>query len=497
MTGEDTTRPGFSGQFYAGTGKQYNIGHITDDAHILSTLHIARSACYNSREREHDSFCLEGTRVDLLKDIAEWIDTNHDEGIFWLSGMAGTGKSTIARTVARDFDHKSRLAASFLFSEVRKDSDASNADFFASTVACQLANFDPSMKDAIQETLRRYPLLPSQGLSEQWRRLVQEPLAAFVRGSDQRSLLIAIDGLDLCQVKDDQRLIIRLLFGITQHCENKVLILLASRPESAVRSALSGIQHRKLKLQDIDRKIVDSDINLFMDHEIGNIVAPFDVEWPWYGEIIAKNLVDAADGLFFWAATACQYIRDARTPILIQQRLKNISGGCTPVKGSPTERLYRIYASVLDASVSDAWDGAEKAAYLDSLWRIIGVLVYSFSDWTRASPGQLLNMDEETDSLLDDLHSIVNVPDDPDRPIDFVHPSFKDFVQERKHRAFPWTPEQSHRMLADWCLRLLNEACGQDGYKPGDIDQNGTESKPSQSVPQTLQRKIENRTRGA
>jgi len=35
--------------------------------------------------------------------------------IFWLNGMAGTGKSTISRTIAQELAEKKRLAASFFF----------------------------------------------------------------------------------------------------------------------------------------------------------------------------------------------------------------------------------------------------------------------------------------------------------------------------------------------------------------------------------------------
>lgn len=283
---------------------------------MFSTLQFAKSACFNSREREHDSFCLEGTRVDLLKDIAEWIDADHDEGIFWLSGMVGTGKTTVARTVARNYDQQSRLAASFFFTD--ENGDANSADFFASTVACQLANFDTSMKNAIQEVLERCPLLPYQGLSEQWTRLVKEPLAAFTKKPNQNPLLIVVDGLDLCPEKNDQRLILRLLSSITHDCENKVIVFLASRPESAIRSELSGIRHKTLRLQDINRRIVDSDIKLLLNHEIGKIMAPFEpfeTKSLW-GSGIIPTFVIFARGLFLWAATACQYIRNAKTPKL-------------------------------------------------------------------------------------------------------------------------------------------------------------------------------------
>ncbi|RDH18228.1 hypothetical protein M747DRAFT_283652 [Aspergillus niger ATCC 13496] len=488
MGGEAIVGPALSGQFYAGTGKQYNFGSVsgekiymgTGDVQVFSTLPFAKSACFNSREREHDSFCLEGTRVDLLKDIAEWIDADHDEGIFWLSGMAGTGKTTVARTVARNYDQQSRLAASFFFTD--ENGDANSADIFASAVACQLASFDTSMKNAIQDVLERCPLLPYQGLSEQWTRLVKEPLAAFTKKPNQNPLLIVVDGLDLCPEKNDQRLILRLLSSITHDCENKVIVFLASRPESAIRSELSGIRHKTLRLQDINRRIVDSDIKLLLNHEIGKIMAPFEpfeTKSLW-GSGIIPTFVIFARGLFLWAATACQYIRNAKTPQIVLQRLRNIDAE-RPEKGTPIEVLYKIYTSILDDSVNDAWDEHEKATYWNSTRRILCAITYNRGMLSKPALANLIQMDD-IDSMLEDLHSIIRIPEDNNKQIGFLHISLHKFVTTMEHPSLYLTPQQSHSMLADTCLDLLNEACGQDSGKL----QNGAEPK-TQKVSQALQ----------
>lgn len=50
---------------------------------------------------QHDSLCLPDTRVDIQNEITAWSEDAHDKTIYWLSGVAGTGKSTIARTVGQ------------------------------------------------------------------------------------------------------------------------------------------------------------------------------------------------------------------------------------------------------------------------------------------------------------------------------------------------------------------------------------------------------------
>ena len=65
-----------------------------------------------------------------------WADGYGGKRIFWLNGMAGTGKSTIARTVAHHYSEQKRLGASFFFS--RDGGDVGHAGKFFATIAWQL-----------------------------------------------------------------------------------------------------------------------------------------------------------------------------------------------------------------------------------------------------------------------------------------------------------------------------------------------------------------------
>jgi hypothetical protein len=81
--------------------------------------------------------CLPDTRRDILVQIRRWADGVGGRRIYWLKGMAGTGKSTIALTIAREYSNKKRLGASFFFS--RGGGDLASTRRFAATIAVQLA----------------------------------------------------------------------------------------------------------------------------------------------------------------------------------------------------------------------------------------------------------------------------------------------------------------------------------------------------------------------
>ena len=91
--------------------------HVKAD---LSKLLRAQEATYNSTAEEKLSLYLDGTRSELLRNITWWAEKPDGKLMFWLCGKAGTGKSTISRTIAQSFDKEQRLGASFFF-QARRD----------------------------------------------------------------------------------------------------------------------------------------------------------------------------------------------------------------------------------------------------------------------------------------------------------------------------------------------------------------------------------------
>jgi hypothetical protein len=75
------------------------LSRFSDDLVLLIQLPHANDAAFSAGERNE---CFKpGTRIDILQDIEDWIEDTHTLPSYWLNGMAGTGKSTIAQSVAR------------------------------------------------------------------------------------------------------------------------------------------------------------------------------------------------------------------------------------------------------------------------------------------------------------------------------------------------------------------------------------------------------------
>jgi Mrp family chromosome partitioning ATPase len=119
----------------------------------LAKLPIATGASFDSHNEEHNGRCLPNTRTKLLDEITTWANSKDSKSIFWLSGMAGTGKSTIARTIAQLFASRGQLGASFFFK--KGEGERGNASRFFTTIAADLVAHQPGMLPGIRKALEK------------------------------------------------------------------------------------------------------------------------------------------------------------------------------------------------------------------------------------------------------------------------------------------------------------------------------------------------------
>ena len=93
--------------------------------------------------------------MDVLLQLEHWLKDEQDHRVFWLNGLAGTGKSTIAQTFAEISFADGNLGASFFCS---RDSEArSNLQSIFPTLAFQLAYQYTQFREKLLQVLRANP----------------------------------------------------------------------------------------------------------------------------------------------------------------------------------------------------------------------------------------------------------------------------------------------------------------------------------------------------
>jgi hypothetical protein len=220
----------------------------------LQALKPTKGAEFDSYDNQHTE-CLPGTQVELLRGIEQWTKSPHGKCIFWLNGMAGTGKSTISRTIARHLKRKKSLRASFFFK--RGEEDRGNAKRLFPTLIQQLVTGFPQLTQNIQKTIEDDPHISEKALGEQFDKLLLQPLHNV--DLDQTiTMVIVINALDECESeenKDDIRAVLQLLPRVQTLRSIRLRFFLTSRPELPIRLGFKDItgNHQDLDLHEIPK----------------------------------------------------------------------------------------------------------------------------------------------------------------------------------------------------------------------------------------------------
>ena len=149
--------------------------------------------------------CLRDTRTDMLLQLEHWLEDKESQPIFWLNGLAGTGKSTIAQSFVEIAFAEGKLGASFPCSWDIEN--RSNIHTIFPTLAFQLAYPYPLFQQELLQVLRVDPGISHKSLCSQLEKAIIGPLT-----ETHISTLIVIDPLDECKDDEPASAILSILF---------------------------------------------------------------------------------------------------------------------------------------------------------------------------------------------------------------------------------------------------------------------------------------------
>ncbi|KAI3010118.1 hypothetical protein CBS147346_1900 [Aspergillus niger] len=484
----------------------------TKQIELLKLLPLVGEATFGSLADQNKPECLEGTQTKILREIQTWIESPDDSQIFWLRGMAGTGKSTISRTLAAACQQGKSLipngpplpvnvclGASFFFDRTKPGRNSVEKLF--PSISNKLAYSFPDSRDKICQAILDNQSIGNQNLHNQWSKLISEPLLTL----DKELLLpvtlvLVLDALDESVSQDPKEAgepahdiggVLTLITTAEKLQNIRLKIFLTSRPELRFQfyvpykeANVHDFELRKIPVMSEGANLPKDDITFYLEHQVKRIVSQATVN---YSESLAKStcwlsqdeerkvvraLADKSDGLFIYAATACRFLDGVDCDFDdLQARMREISGYSSEVD-SPQDNLDQMYNQILKYSImySSRKIKSEKKDFYELFERMIGAVVVLAEPLTIATLEDLLDFagkETKTRRLLNSLSSVISCGVSFGSPIQLLHMSFRDFLVGQPNRRclydeFCIDPRKAHRALFESCLKLLSSTLKQD-----------------------------------
>ncbi|RVD88059.1 uncharacterized protein DFL_002257 [Arthrobotrys flagrans] len=420
-------------------------------------LPVAKGATFGSFGTDGEPMCLNRTRENLLRIITNWANASDGQAtrpIFWLSGGAGTGKSTIARTVAKFFTDEALLGGSFFRRGVE---DCSKADKLVTTLANDLRFHVRGVSAGIRKALQKDPRVTEKLLREQFEELIQKPL---MEARPIRPTIPVIDALDECENENHVSAVVKFLALVTE-IDDTIRVFITSRGEAFINDIFKTLPQvvQKRVLHDVEKLEIQSDIRVFIEHELAIIRTKRGLPDDWPTSTGIESLVAIASPLFIVAANICRLLDDRRFRPDVQ--LSNLLG-CefAPIimEANPQKSLRWTYRHILSQSL-EGTTKTQQQIIVQEFKRIVGVIVLLEQPLSLSCLSKLIDMNEkDIETRLDGFHSVLHVPTDPNGTIKTPHLSFREFLfdADTKTETPFWLDEREiHRGIAQHCIKLM------------------------------------------
>ncbi|KAF7193898.1 Vegetative incompatibility protein HET-E-1 [Pseudocercospora fuligena] len=411
------------GKAHFGNVYNYPTGSHGDALRLLEPVGEARwDSQHNEGRHRH---CLAGTRLEVLAAVDSWAQDTNSSPIFWLSGIAGTGKSTLAMTLASRLQSR-YLTSSFFFD--RSSTGLGTARRMLPSLAHQLALQSPLIKERVLAALGDEPEIARLSTRRQLKDLIRGSCNAV---PDSRIILV-IDALDECKDVGEVTRFLQQVSKTEELSSPNLRILLTSRPDWRIESSFREISTcHELVLHETSRGLIDRDIQAYFENEMADIrrQRSLPAQWPSRDHIL--SLVRRSEGLFMFAAIVCNYVNGttARSPV---DRLRDVLQH-TQGPQDATKALDRMYTLILLEAFRDDYQSHEQAAMRRDFREIIGSLVISFESLSLHALADLIKVDlEALRNTLIPLRAVIYVTKDDRQMVRIIHESFRDYLLDDK-----------------------------------------------------------------
>jgi hypothetical protein len=393
---------------------------------------------------ELEKGCLPGTRESFLGEICDVLNNADEDAprVCLVTGVAGSGKSAVAHSIAQLYDGQERLGSSYCFAST--DTNCTPKNLF-STIARDLSDHDPQYKSALWQVVKdNRALRTSQSPMEQVKRLIIEP-SKYLHGIGP--LVIVIDALDDSGDQASRR---QLLRAISEQIAQNALptnlrFLITARPETDILNELPSCpQIVRKQMGDIPQDTAEEDIQKFIHHSLDRYP---ELESYWPDQEWCRLLVHHSQTLFQWASTACNFIRGhGAVGLNLRKRFELLVQADNSEGVHPLDRLYRTILEqqfTLNVARSD--------------FREVMAVVLSLNEPLSITSLSILFVERLTiRDIIEPMGSLLDGVLDEEKPIRPLHTSFRDFLlDETRSSVFHIHIQPQHSL----CLGRALLAC--------------------------------------
>ncbi|KAF5367682.1 hypothetical protein D9758_009914 [Tetrapyrgos nigripes] len=389
---------------------------------VLDKLNPAKKAFHDVGTR---NVCIEGTRTEILQSIISWAqDTSPDALVgYWMCGMAGTGKSTIAKSIQECKEYHNVIP----------------------TLGYQMARYSRNYAEGIQKALNTDPDIAIKDPDIQVKEVLTKP---WEGASSPYSPVVVIDALDECE---NISLLLKHLIPAIRNLQIPGLkFFLTSRPEQHIKEYFDFdmMQQEKQTLQhfylhNVQKSVVRDDISIFLQKGLSGMSVSKDN---------VNRLVESSGVLFIYAATIVKYLTGGRQRA--QSRLKKVLDLKRTPDKHQTESLDDLYSQILNEALSlSKLSSGEQQQSL----KVLHTSIITGRAVSCQILSELLELDlEDVQATIMDLQSVLYI-NQSDQAIYTFHASFADYmISETRAKNLYCNSISHHSLLAKHCLNLMH-----------------------------------------
>ncbi|KAG8739560.1 hypothetical protein FRC10_005449 [Ceratobasidium sp. 414] len=387
--------------------------------------------------------CMPNTRREVLQDLREWVHYGKSQRVYWLSGIAGTGKTTVAYSLCEWLENSGKPAASFFCS--RDLPNCRNVKRILPSVSYQLARLSRPFRCAVSSALEQDSELCNRPVDEQFNRLIAGPFqnVGHTFGVD---VIIVLDSLDECEDKDGVNQILDACFKDSTSLPVRFLITSRQSPGllGRMRASQGGVRRSQLKLHEVDRTIAQEDVRTYL----GAILMRFDLSQDNL-ECFAKQ----SGGSFIYAACLMKYL-DQGDVSERAERQKRLLDTASSAENPNDRQIDTMYTAILEETLDSSGLAESRKA---EIMLVLRTAVCARDSLALDAVAELLGLDfpRLMNNTLHLVFPALQVSDASRLGITLCE-SFSSYLLDRQRSGrFHCDGQRDNGLIAQLCLHLI------------------------------------------